>query len=313
MIRLTLPRHPQAVSFVLSPLWESLGSIHLVLRQDHLQAPQHRAWVHRTRRRLDPRLAAALPEAVAALRLKSMPNCALTSPESESSPTKGRLESELAALRLANAGDAAVSGACEVIERYWKSAVAADWPNLRNTVEDEVARLREIRTTRGAAAALTSLSGQIACRGPRLIAPFPTDVERTIEGPLVVVPMAFSAGLHLLVVAEGVTAMSVQTSRTRAPVASRAMSAPSRDAMSLLLGDGRARVIRSLETPATTTALANAVGLAKSTVSQHLSVLHEAGVVRRDRSGTEVIYRLDHTGYALLRHLQGPRPRDPFP
>ena len=43
------------------------------------------------------------------------------------------------------------------------------------------------------------------------------------------------------------------------------------DRLAILLGRGRASVLRALTTPATTTGLATTLGLAASTVSEHLA------------------------------------------
>ena len=48
------------------------------------------------------------------------------------------------------------------------------------------------------------------------------------------------------------------------------------------------------------TSLAKALGLAASTVSEHLSGFVAAGVVKRHRAGGRVLYELDTDGKALL-------------
>jgi DNA-binding transcriptional ArsR family regulator len=60
---------------------------------------------------------------------------------------------------------------------------------------------------------------------------------------------------------------------------------------------------RALTTPATTTGLATALGLAPSTVSEHLSALQAAGVVHRRRAGRRVLYGLEPAGTALVTLL----------
>jgi DNA-binding transcriptional ArsR family regulator len=53
--------------------------------------------------------------------------------------------------------------------------------------------------------------------------------------------------------------------------------------------------------PSTTTSLARRVGLASATVSQHLGVLRDAGLVTAERRGREVLYRQTVLAAALLR------------
>jgi DNA-binding transcriptional ArsR family regulator len=58
----------------------------------------------------------------------------------------------------------------------------------------------------------------------------------------------------------------------------------------LLLGHGRATVLRALGRPATTTELARRLSYAPSTVSAHLDVLARAGLVDRHRVRRSVFY-----------------------
>ncbi|MGW2183607.1 ArsR/SmtB family transcription factor [Streptomyces sp. NPDC001732] len=77
------------------------------------------------------------------------------------------------------------------------------------------------------------------------------------------------------------------------------------DRLAILLGRGRASVVRELAEPITTSALADHLGLAASTVSQHLSALVSAGVVQRHRAGTRVLYELNRSGVTLTQCLTG--------
>jgi DNA-binding transcriptional ArsR family regulator len=62
-------------------------------------------------------------------------------------------------------------------------------------------------------------------------------------------------------------------------------------------------VLRALTTPSTTTGLAAGLGLAMSTVSEHLAGLQAAGVVHRRRAGRRVLYGLEPAGLALVNLL----------
>ncbi|MFJ9867026.1 ArsR/SmtB family transcription factor [Streptomyces sp. NPDC101165] len=61
-------------------------------------------------------------------------------------------------------------------------------------------------------------------------------------------------------------------------------------ALADLLGRTRARVLALLAEPASTTGLARRLGVSTGTVSQHLGVLHRAGLVTRARHGHQVLY-----------------------
>jgi DNA-binding transcriptional ArsR family regulator len=80
---------------------------------------------------------------------------------------------------------------------------------------------------------------------------------------------------------------------------------PGAAATAELLGPVRARLLSALRSPATTTALARGFGVTPGAVSQHLSVLHRAGLADRTRTGRTVLYQATELGLALL---DPPRP-----
>jgi hypothetical protein len=72
-------------------------------------------------------------------------------------------------------------------------------------------------------------------------------------------------------------------------------------AIARLLGSGRASVLAETLVPSTTLSVAHRVGLAPATVSEHLTVLREAGLVTATRRGREVRYCQTPLAAALLR------------
>ncbi|MGA8114338.1 MAG: DUF5937 family protein, partial [Actinocatenispora sp.] len=72
------------------------------------------------------------------------------------------------------------------------------------------------------------------------------------------------------------------------------------DALRRLLGAGRAGVLVALGTPTSTTALARRLRLAPATVSAHLAVLRDAGLVTGRRYRHEVLYQHTAVADALL-------------
>jgi DNA-binding transcriptional ArsR family regulator len=64
-------------------------------------------------------------------------------------------------------------------------------------------------------------------------------------------------------------------------------------------------VVRELARRATSTKLAQALDVSLGTVSSHLAVLREAGVVARARAGRHVVYRLTARGEQLIALLSG--------
>lgn len=68
-----------------------------------------------------------------------------------------------------------------------------------------------------------------------------------------------------------------------------------------LIGVTRATLLTGLDEPASTTWLARRHELAPGTVSEHLKVLREAGLVVGERHRHEVRYRRTRLGSALTR------------
>jgi DNA-binding transcriptional ArsR family regulator len=71
------------------------------------------------------------------------------------------------------------------------------------------------------------------------------------------------------------------------------------DGLARLIGSNRARVLRILDEPCSTTQLAALTGLPIGAVGNHLRVLLEAGAVLRRRAGREVMYWRTSLGDAL--------------
>ncbi|KZM74860.1 ArsR/SmtB family transcription factor [Nocardia terpenica] len=78
------------------------------------------------------------------------------------------------------------------------------------------------------------------------------------------------------------------------------------DALATLLGTGRARIVRELIQPATTTQLAAILSISLGTVGAHLSVLRDADIVTGTRTGKNVVYRLTDRGERLVTILATP-------
>ncbi len=72
-----------------------------------------------------------------------------------------------------------------------------------------------------------------------------------------------------------------------------------------LLGQTRARLLSTLRSPSTTTALARQLGVTPGAVSQHLAFLYRGGLVSRQRSGRAVLYQASELGLALLNSPAG--------
>jgi DNA-binding transcriptional ArsR family regulator len=75
---------------------------------------------------------------------------------------------------------------------------------------------------------------------------------------------------------------------------------PPPQTLAALIGPRRASVLALLETPCSTTRLARRLDVCAASVSQHLAVLHDAGLIERHRVGRVVLYRRSAAGNLLL-------------
>lgn len=72
------------------------------------------------------------------------------------------------------------------------------------------------------------------------------------------------------------------------------------EALELVVGAGKSRILIALETPFSTGELARKLSLTAGAVSQQLGKLHQAGLVESHRSGKHVFYRLSQRGTQLV-------------
>jgi DNA-binding transcriptional ArsR family regulator len=158
----------------------------------------------------------------------------------------------------------------------------------------------------GPDALLSDLHERVAWKPPMLTLTKPMDYKiRATDQRLLLLPLIFSRGA-LLCSSDNPSVIAVSY-QARGVVALADGPAPrctgserSDSRLTALLGRGRAAVLGGLAQPTTTTALAGRLGLAPSTVSEHLAGLLAAGVVHRRRVGRRVVYGLEPAGVALL-------------
>jgi len=201
---------------------------------------------------------------------------------------------------------AAFARLADGLAAYWNAALAPWWPAMRAALDEEVLLRARALAADGPDALLSQLHERVSWDRPVLTLKKRLEHSFTaVNQRLLLVPLIFSRGALLCSGDQPGVVMVTYQARGAAVLASspaRAAADPA-DRLSILLGRGRATVLRALRTPATTTGLAAALGLAPSTVSEHLSALQAAGVVHRRRAGRRVLYGLEPAGTALVTLL----------
>ncbi|MFC4504158.1 MULTISPECIES: ArsR/SmtB family transcription factor [Streptomyces] len=188
----------------------------------------------------------------------------------------------------------------DALEEVWHTLLAPDWPRLRTLLEADVAfhsrRLAEV----GLGGLLPEISRRFDWRAGTLTVELRVEHERQLGGQgLVMVPSVF-------IWPDVVSSYEPPWQPTLAyPArgigglwADPAGRAP--EVLVRLLGRGRAAVLAALDEPATTSALAHRLGLAPSSVSAHLTLLRDAGLLTARRYGHQVLYERTPLALALL-------------
>jgi len=210
-------------------------------------------------------------------------------------PARG--ERILAVLR----GDDVVERAARALETAWYELVAADWPQLRALCERDVVHRAGQLSRSGWVAALDGLHPRVRWRDGA-IENLRSAENRTVHlggQGLLLVPSVFlwpQVAAHvdppwpatLIYPARGIAALW----ETPATALQGALGA--------LVGQARAGLLTALDQPASTTQLARSLGLATGAVGDHLTILHNAGLLTKARSGRSVLYRRTPLGDALV-------------
>ncbi|MEU3608347.1 helix-turn-helix domain-containing protein [Streptomyces sp. NPDC035033] len=293
----------QTTRLAFSPLWETIGSLAVLARYRGAAPSPYTNWARGVRDGMPAELVQHLVEAVRRPDPPLFPPGLVPAPD----PARNTIEAELRHMRERHAGSARVERLAGLLERYWEWAIEPHWTSIRSSLEEEILFRGRTLAVGGVEPMLAELGGRVTWTPPWLTAPYHRDLDVSLNrSKLLLVPTVFTGGQRLFMEEDGVVAMSYQARATGYFHVLTAAPGPhpvAEDRLALLLGKGRAQVVRALEVPKTTTALAASLGVAKSTVSQHLTVLTETGVVWKQRLGGRVFYQLDSAGLALLRQL----------
>jgi Family of unknown function (DUF5937)/Helix-turn-helix domain len=305
--------------FAISPLWETHAAVR-VMYGAH-RRPLYQPWIERRR-------AAAQAADLLVLRatqphtgytpdfLTPPPTSRTTTFEAELDRVRRtppeRVADELARCRdqdtnpLADVLDplvadpaGAIEQFCAVLRTAWSVLLEPDWPRVRRILDDDVAYRGTCLTTDGLAGLFDDLHPNLSWNGESLLAFEATDQGRDLAGHgLLLVPSAFNWP-HLSVITDrAYQPMLVYPARGTARLWTDRPLPP--DGLARLLGRSRATILAALDAPATTTALADELDLGLGTVSEHLGVLHSAGLTNKRRTGHQIHYRRTPLGQALI-------------
>ncbi|MGW2631807.1 DUF5937 family protein [Streptomyces chattanoogensis] len=193
----------------------------------------------------------------------------------------------------------AVRELADVTERAWHALLAPDWPRLRALLEAEIAYRSRQLAAGGLKLLFADLHPRLAWSGDTLTVRTRTDFVQVqdLDGRgVLLLPSVFVWPDVVSGFDPPWQPTVIYPARGIGGLWSEPEAGP---ALVRLLGANRAAVLAALDTPATTTALAHRLGLAPSSVSAHLSVLRDAGLLASRRDGHQVRYERTPLGIAL--------------
>ncbi|MEG3636176.1 ArsR/SmtB family transcription factor [Micromonospora palythoicola] len=190
----------------------------------------------------------------------------------------------------------------DAIEASWTALVQPDWPRLRAVLERDLVHRAGRLLAYGWGAAVADLdprlrwvSGgglgaiEVADRDPR---------SYSLDGRgLLFIPTVF--GMMINYVEPPWPFAIVYRASGVAELLGPPDPGRPEDALDRLVGRSRAAVLRALALPATTSQLVGQLGMSLGGVGDHLSVLRDAGLITRVRSGRSVRYRRTPLGDTL--------------
>ncbi|WP_341717910.1 winged helix-turn-helix domain-containing protein [Micromonospora sp. FIMYZ51] len=319
------PADLAASRFAISPLGEAVWALRLHTGQHAV--PGLMPWVARTRQAFD-RLRRELPAvgALIALLRRGGYNADFIQPPPDG--TGRDFADELAVVRatpLAQARDElarnltglrtppayarqiydapdVVDQIADAIEASWTHLVEPDWPRLRAVLERDLVRRAGRLLAYGWGAAIADLDPRlrwVSSGGLGAIEVADRDSRSySLDGSgLLFIPTVF--GMMINYVQPPWPYAIVYPASGVAELLGPPDPARPDDALDRLVGRSRAAVLRALALPATTSQLVAQLGLSLGGVGDHLSVLRDAGLVSRVRSGRAVHYRRTPLGDAL--------------
>jgi len=189
------------------------------------------------------------------------------------------------------------AAAARSLSAAWSELLAPDWPRLRGILERDVIHRGGLLAAYGWNRAFGSLAAGLHWEADgRIAIPALTGPSHRIEGAeLTLVPNGF-----------GGSWLSLDPPRAyafhypaRGTAALQDTAADVSGGIERLIGRPRARLLRALSTPASTSQLSRQLGMSLGGTSTHLAILLQAGLISRARSGRTVLYRRAPLGDAL--------------
>lgn len=198
---------------------------------------------------------------------------------------------------LADGDPATLDQLARITERYFDAVLRPHWPHVRGRIDSERFRLARLLAESGSERALQDLHPSARWNARVLEVAYPVDHELHLDGRgLLLMPSFYCWGAPTSLRDGALRPVLVYPIRHEigwASLQSRSVAA--------LLGRSRAAVLETVAGSACTTSeLARQAGMPLATVSQHATVLREAGLIVSRRTGQAVVHSVTPLGLAVL-------------
>jgi DNA-binding transcriptional ArsR family regulator len=183
----------------------------------------------------------------------------------------------------------AVERLADSLNAYWEVALEPYWPRVRSLLEADLLYRSRRLTEGGPAALFADLNPAISWRAAALEVENAYSTTVALEGRgLLLVPTAFPPH-PATITSEFWQPTVIYPARGVALLWESGRDAPA-EALSAVLGRGRASVLLALDAPRSTGDVARRLEITPGGASQHLSALRAAGLVTSNRHGRSVLY-----------------------
>jgi DNA-binding transcriptional ArsR family regulator len=212
--------------------------------------------------------------------------------------TPGASHSEVGRLLLGDPGEV-LGLLTSLICQAWQALIEPVWPRVRALLDADIGFQSRRLTDGGLDRLFTELHPTLRWQDNTLTRERGDDDRRDLDGEgVVLMPSAFKWDQVVVVVDPPWQPTVIYPARGIGALWQPAAGTTDA-ALARLLGRTRAALLIGLTEPATTTALAHRHAVAAGTVSEHLSVLRDAGFVIGERHRHEIRYRRTALGTAV--------------
>ncbi len=189
---------------------------------------------------------------------------------------------------------------------FWHSVMQPHWDAIKSVLEGDLMHHSRKLVAGGASNMFQGLDSFVKMEASDLLtictkAHLPVPIDPQGQGLVLMPNLVSHCGVWVQVVEGKPPIISYRA--FGAGLWNRRASATQSDAMNILFGENRARLLYELAIPASTKDLALKLDLTPGAISQQLGQLKQAGLVDANRSGRSVYYYLNGRGEQLLNLL----------